>query len=567
MRSAVAVAIAQTMETPRGMRSMNQQLAERIRQCPNLPSLPAIAVQVIELAQRADVGIAEIAQVISRDPALSGKILRTVNSSFYARSQTISTISHAVTILGLQSVKTLVLGFSLVSNLSARKGKAGFKHLHYWKRSVYAATAARMIGAKVDLMQQEELFIAALLSDIGMLVLDRVLGEEYGELCGRHETHPELLGAEVETYRMTHAEAGGLLADEWKLPPVLATPIRCHHDPDAVKDPALRRLTEVVGLAGRVADVFVDANVAPAIANVRQTMLNRYQIPGVDCDLLMGEINLRTREVASLFEINIGSPETFEAILKRANDTLVDMTLKSQQQTTQLQQQASQLEKKAGTLREMNVALKKVAAVDALTGLANRARFDSFLNEHFVSAVATRRPLAVLMVDVDKFKAVNDTHGHPAGDAVLNALGRLISGSTRPGDLAARYGDEEIALVLPNTTRADAAAIAETVRRAIAQAPVALPGGETVPVTASVGVAALEPAAGPNPFREPAHLVKAADLALYAAKSAGRNCVRVFALARPAAGQVMAQAKASAQGVTMASPAPVAQPTAPIGTH
>src|SRR3954468_1072242 len=207
---------------------MNDKLLQRIRQCPSLPSLPSIAMQVLELAQKADVDIAEIARIISKDPALSGKILRTVNSSFYGRSQTISTISHAVTILGLQSVKTLVLGFSLVSNLAGKKSK-GFKHLHYWKRSVFAATAARMVGAKVDLMQQEELFIAALLSDIGMLVLDRVLGDEYGELCAKHETHPDLLGAEVETLKMTHAEVGGMLADEWKLPPVLATPIRCHH--------------------------------------------------------------------------------------------------------------------------------------------------------------------------------------------------------------------------------------------------------------------------------------------------------------------------------------------------
>ena len=103
---------------------MNQQLVERIRQCQSLPSLPAIAVQVLDLAQAPDVGIAEIAQVISRDPALSGKILRTVNCSFYARSQTISTISHAVTILGLQSVKTLVLGFSLVSNLAGKRARA-----------------------------------------------------------------------------------------------------------------------------------------------------------------------------------------------------------------------------------------------------------------------------------------------------------------------------------------------------------------------------------------------------------------------------------------------------------
>src|SRR4030095_5824413 len=126
------------------------------------------------------------------------------------------------------------------------------------------------------------------------------------------------------------------------------------------------------GLAGRIADVFVDPNAAPALGQVRQTVLNRYQMPGVDCDLLLGEINSRTREVASLFEINIGSAETFESILKKANDALVEMTLRSQHQATQLQQQATQLEKKAGTLQEINSALKKVATVDALTGLAKR---------------------------------------------------------------------------------------------------------------------------------------------------------------------------------------------------
>src|SRR5579871_5412646 len=100
---------------------MNEQLVNRIRQCSTLPSLPAIAVQVLELAQKADVDIAEIARTISRDPALSTKILKTVNSSFYGRSQNISTISHALVILGLQSVKTLVLGFSLLTSLSKDK--------------------------------------------------------------------------------------------------------------------------------------------------------------------------------------------------------------------------------------------------------------------------------------------------------------------------------------------------------------------------------------------------------------------------------------------------------------
>src|SRR5271154_4534690 len=127
---------------------MTSDLSERIRKCPNLPSLPAIAMQVLELTQKADVDIAEIARLISKDAALSGKILKTVNSSFYGRSQHVSTISHALVILGLQSVKTLVLGFSLVTSLNKNKGK-GFKHVLYWRRSLYAATAARTLAMKL----------------------------------------------------------------------------------------------------------------------------------------------------------------------------------------------------------------------------------------------------------------------------------------------------------------------------------------------------------------------------------------------------------------------------------
>lgn len=521
---------------------MNQQLLDRVRQCQSLPSLPAIAVQVLDLAQRPDVGIAEIAQIISKDPALSGKILRTVNSSFYARSQTIGTVSHAVTILGLQSVKTLVLGFSLVSNLGGNKKSKGFRHLHYWKRSVYAATAARVIGAKVDIVQQEELFVAALLSDIGMLVLDRVLGDEYGELCAKHEAHNDLLAAEVEAYRMTHAEVGGILAEEWKLPPVLHVPVRHHHDPDNVPEPTLRRLAEVVGIAGRCADVFVDENAAPAIAQVRQMLLTRYQLPGTECDLLLGEISKKTREVASLFEIHIGSSDTYEAVLKKANDALVDMTLRTQQQATQLEKQASN----AALLQQQNQLLKKHAVTDPLTGLANRVHFEAFLQKQFANASADGKPLSLLMVDVDKFKSVNDKHGHPAGDAVLKLLGRFLSAAAKEGELAARYGGEEMVLVLPNTTRQAAAATAETVRKAIATKPFDCGNGLSLPVTVSVGVATAEPGA---PFREPAHLLKAADLALYAAKSAGRNCVRVFNLAK-------------SSGSPPAPPAPPAQPAA-----
>jgi diguanylate cyclase (GGDEF)-like protein len=490
---------------------MNQTLIDKIRSCPNLPSLPSIAIQVLDLAQRADVDIAEIARIISKDPALSGKILRTVNSSFYGRSQQTSTISHALVILGLQSVKTLVLGFSLVTNLAKSKSK-GFKHITYWRRSVYGATAARVLASRINLVQQEEAFLASLLKDIGMLVLDQVLGDAYGEIHTALKSHRDLCPAEQAALELTHADASGILADQWKLPPVLATPISCHHAPDRVTDPALRKLTDLVAASDRCADVFVDEEPALAITDVRSMCTQLYNMTETETDALLEDIGKRTKEVASLFEINIGSSSSYEAILNKANAALIDITLQSQHQ--------------ASTLIEQNTKLKKAATTDALTGLANRATFDEFLTTHFADAVKEGKSISLLMMDVDKFKLINDRYGHPTGDSVLRTVGKLIRTAAREHDLVARYGGEEMTLILPGTHRGTAITIAESIRRAVCARPIAN-DKMTVPVTISIGVACYEPGC---PFNEPAHLIKAADLAVYAAKNAGRNCVKVFVL-------------------------------------
>lgn len=494
---------------------MNDALVKKIRQCPSLPSLPAIAIQVLEMAQSERADIAEIARIISKDPALTSKILRTVNSSFYGRSQSISSISHSLVILGLQSVKTLVLGFSLVNNLSKTKSR-GFKHINYWRRSVYAATAARVLAIKLQVVQQEECFLAALLQDIGMLVLDQVLGDPYGEVHEHAPSHRMLCDAEQAAIQMTHAEVSGLLADQWKLPPVLSVPMAFHHKPDGVSDPVLRKLAEVVSLASACADVFVDEHPADAIAAVRSTCTRLYQITEVEADQLLDEICTRTNEVAPLFEINVANT-TYEAVVKKANETLVELTLKMQQQ--------------AANLQEQNTKLKAAATIDALTGLSNRAGLDAFIEQQFEASVAAGKPLSMLLMDIDRFKLINDQHGHPTGDAVLRAAGKLLKSAARSQDLAARYGGEEMALVMPGTTRVTASAIAESIRRAICAKPVTVDGID-VPVTISIGVATLEEG---MPFKQAAHLIKAADLAVYAAKHGGRNCVKVFSLKAPAA--------------------------------
>lgn len=167
--------------------------------------------------------------------------------------------------------------------------------------------------------------------------------------------------------------------------------------------------------------------------------------------------------------------------------------------------------------------LETLAVEDGLTGLANRRRFDERLQEEWTRAFRDNKPLALLMIDVDHFKIFNDQYGHPAGDACLRSLARVLAEEAkRTTDLAARYGGEEFALLLPNTDAAGCARIGRRICRELRKAAIShksnLPSGK---VTASVGGAVCWP--GSEASAQAASLVEVADLALYAAKEGGRD--------------------------------------------
>jgi diguanylate cyclase (GGDEF)-like protein len=489
---------------------MNEQLAKQIRECQNLPTLPSVAVQVLELVQDPNADIPKLARLVSKDPALSSRILKTVNSSIYARPQKISKLTQALTLLGLQTVRVLVLGFSLVRNVKNYRHK-GFSPLSYWRRSIYGATAALTLAQRVHLEFQEEAFVAALLMDIGMLALDEMFGEEYGRVHEKARTHNDLLKYEESVFDTTHPEVAGVLAEEWQLPPLLAIPMAFHHKPVEVEDPTLRSLAEACYLAGRCADVFVDEAAGGAIAEIRAFCQSQYGMSEADCDQFLDQICRRTGEIAPLFDVTLNAGISYDSILKKANDKVIQLTLCSHEEQ-----------------RQERYKLQEQANTDALTGLANRGRFDQVVAAQFASAQSSEAPLAILMLDVDGFKQMNDQLGHQAGDAVLQSLGKLLRTAARPQDLAARLGGDELVLLMPSTTRGEALAIAEAIRREVAARPIEF-GKTMIAVTISVGAAGVEPG---TPFKEPAHLLKAADMAMYAAKNAGRNCVRAFALGK-----------------------------------
>lgn len=186
-----------------------------------------------------------------------------------------------------------------------------------------------------------------------------------------------------------------------------------------------------------------------------------------------------------------------------------------------------QYESRAQTLRQLEEIrllqsrLQDLALRDPLTGLFNRRHLDEALAAALSAAQRSGQPLALLMIDIDHFKQINDTHGHPAGDAMLQALATLLQDQVRPDDLACRVGGEEFVLVLRNTSAEAAQAIAQRLRLGFEGLAVAH-GGAMLQATLSCGIACFA-----QHGRDARALTAAADAALYAAKVAGRNRVVV----------------------------------------
>jgi len=168
---------------------------------------------------------------------------------------------------------------------------------------------------------------------------------------------------------------------------------------------------------------------------------------------------------------------------------------------------------------------ERLATTDGLTGLLNRRTFNAQLHARLREAERYQRPLSLLLLDIDHFKQVNDGYGHPAGDAVLRSVASLLTRQARETDIVARYGGEEMALILPETDARGALAIAERIRKAVGGAHHPTDQG-TLKVTVGAGLSTWS--GGADGAEE---LLVAADKALYRAKQAGRN--RVFA-ANPA---------------------------------
>ena len=211
----------------------NMDLKRLAARAGDLPPLPALAVQALQMTKDPKVTARDLQRVITRDQALTARILRTVNSAMYSLRREVSTVSHAVAILGMDAIRSIIMSASVqpVLLLGTAKGSdLGSKLL--WEHSWGAALASRVLAQRTRYSDLEEAFLAGLMHDIGKPILmknfpDRyaqVMADVYGGRAGFH-------AIEIEAFGFSHAHVGALVAERWHFPSQLAEAIGFHHDP------------------------------------------------------------------------------------------------------------------------------------------------------------------------------------------------------------------------------------------------------------------------------------------------------------------------------------------------
>jgi len=479
----------------------------------NQKPICVVATQIVQKAISPDVSVHELAQLATMDPGFAARVVALANSATYGVRNRVSDIRQACMLLGVRGLRNVALG--LVVSDMVPTGPDGNVLL---VNSLRRAAAARLIAEALGDRALDDAFTAGLFLEIGTLLRAR------SDLAGAANV-ARMPAAYRSVFERSfgsgdHAHAGARFVMGMSLPEAMSDAVARHHEPS----PPSAHLARIAWAAERVAGAWEGGD----LDRLRDEATKALAEVGVKGEAGV-ELMRRLPEIVTAAAVTFMRPIEEQVALEQlkidANARLVEMNVGYEQLVLRLEAIALEKDALAEKLRLANVDLANLALTDALTGLPNRRAFADAMTREIARAQRSNTALSLMMLDVDHFKRLNDTHGHQAGDVVLAKVAAVLRSCLRIGDTPARYGGEEFVVMLPDAGPEGAAIVAERVRAALEATQVAGPQGIVLKATASFGVASLQAGGGKDLA---ADLLRRADAAMYQAKSMGRNRVVVI---------------------------------------
>ena len=509
---------------------------KRVLTSSQLPTVPVVAVRLLEASRNPRTDIQDVVKLVKTDPAITARILKSANSSAFGFKSPVTSIERAVPLLGTTVVTALTLSFSLV-DASMTAGPLAEHYGEYWKQSIVQASAAEVFAEDRLPDRAADSFLAGLLLDLGRLALLKAVPNEYLPVLAEWQQKGRPLD-EIETERLgvEHVGVGVELMRRWKLPDSLVAAMAFHHAPieklwvpapDNAISTSENALKGVAAIAAAVGDLFCSTGKGSALERLRTLTGRLYGIAEPQLEQYLERTRSRIGKAGELFAVCFDGLSTSADLMAQASEQLAELAVREHVASTAVQAQFQVVERAKNELQSRNEELSRRAIRDALTGLYNRAFFAEALNTAIEAAARRATTVGLIFSDIDHFKRLNDTYGHPFGDQVLCGIAKIFSEVVRKGDIVARYGGEEFVVLAGESTESGLTKLSERLQQAIESAPFAF---ETKPVavTVSIGAAIAIPPRKPDGVAQ--QLIATADEAMYESKRSGRNQVRLRSL-------------------------------------